>query len=179
MVTNRVELKRQLEYIIDTFHQNVLVEDFVDGREFRVSVWGNHPARMLPPAEMDYSRFNNIKERLLSYESKMDPDSIYYQEIKLIQPVDLSPTELAAMEKVAADSYRIAGCRDYGGIDLRLRDGIFYVLDVNCDPEINPHNSLTFGAKMMGYSFGQQGSHIVNMAARRHPVFKKRFKDVS
>jgi len=179
VVNNRYELRDRVDYVLETYHQFALVEDFVDGREFRVSVWGNERPQMLPPGEMDYSRLSQVHERLLSYESKMDPESIYYNAIGVIQPVSLSESQLQQMERIAIGAYRAALCRDYGGIDIRLRDGQFYVLDVNADPEIAPHNTMTGGAQMLGYNFGQLASHIINMAARRHPVFCTQYQEVA
>jgi|WetSurMetagenome_2_1015567.scaffolds.fasta_scaffold237493_1 D-alanine-D-alanine ligase len=176
VVNNADELRQQVKIILDTFSQPVLVEEFIDGREFRVSVWGNQNPVMLPPAEMDYSLFHTPQEHLLSYESKIDPTSIYYRKIGVLQPPSLTVEEYSVLERIAIDSYRASGCRDYGGIDVRLCDGKFYVLDVNADPEIAPNNSMTHGAELLGYDYGRQGSRIINLAARRHPIFSKLYK---
>jgi D-alanine-D-alanine ligase len=175
VVTNPEELRQQVTFIFENYKQPVLVEEFIDGREFRISVWGNQNPVMLPPAEMDYSLFHTPKEHLLSYESKVDPTSIYYRKIGVVQPPSLSDEEYRTLERISIDCYQASGCRDYGGIDVRLCDGKFYVLDVNTDPEIAPNNSLTHGAELLGYDFGRQGSHIINLAAHRHPIFRKLF----
>jgi len=49
---------------MDQYCQPALVEDLIDGREFHVSVWGNETLTVLPPAEMDFSFFSNVKDRL-------------------------------------------------------------------------------------------------------------------
>ena len=54
-----------------------------------------------------------------------------------------------------------------------MRDGTFYVIDVNPNPDINPLTSLTYAAAEAGYSYGELGSRIVNLAADRHPVFRQ------
>jgi len=78
----------------------------------------------------------------------------------------------AELEAIVLRAYRATGCRDYGRIDLRLRGGTFYVIDVNPNPDINPLTSLTYAAAEAGYSYGELGSRIVNLAAARHPVFR-------
>jgi hypothetical protein len=56
-------------------------------------------------------------------------------------------------------------------MDLRLRDGIFYMLDVNHNADLSPENSLIRAAELVGYPYGQFGSLLVTLAAERHPVF--------
>ena len=75
---------------------------------------------------------------------------------------------------MAPYAYRAAGCRDYGRIDVRYRGGIFYIIDVNPNPDINAETSLCYAAAEEGFSYGEVGSRIVNLAAARHPVFRKR-----
>lgn len=43
-------------YIIN-YRILVLVEDFIDGSELHVSLWGNGILNMLPPVEMEFSSF--------------------------------------------------------------------------------------------------------------------------
>ncbi len=51
-----------------------LVEEFIDGREFHVGVVGNASLQMLPPAEIDFSIFDDIHDRLCTYEANFDPE---------------------------------------------------------------------------------------------------------
>jgi D-alanine-D-alanine ligase len=87
-------------------------------------------------------------------------------------PAALEAGPRSELEQIILATYRAAGCRDYGRIDLRYRDGVFYVIDVNPNPDINSQTSLTCAAAEVGYSYGEMGSRIVNLAAARHPVFR-------
>ncbi len=161
------ELHSRIEYVLDTFHEPALVEDFIDGREFHVWLWGNGTIEMLPPAEMDFSAFSDVHDRLCTYDSKFDPHSVPYNEIKLLLPAPLAPDEYRRLEQVSLAAYRALGCRDYARMDLRMRDGIFYMLDVNPNADISSESSLACAAKVVGYSYGKVGSHLVNLAAHR------------
>ena len=63
VVLDRSQLLRRLNYVERIFRQPALIEDFIDGREFHVTLWGNGAVRMLPPAEMDFSAFDDICDR--------------------------------------------------------------------------------------------------------------------
>jgi D-alanine-D-alanine ligase len=170
VVMTHAELYDRIAYIIDTFHQPALVEDFIDGREFHVSLWGNGAIQMLPPAEMDFSAFSDVHDRLCTYSSKFDPTSIHYNQIQLRLPAPLSEDEYRRLEQTSIAAYHTCGCRDYARLDIRLRDGVFYVLDVNPNADISSEGSMACAAEIAGYSFGAMGSHIVNLAALRHPI---------
>lgn len=171
VVSNEADLVARIAYVLETMRQPALVEDFIDGREFHVTIWGNRRIDMLPPAEMDYSAFGDVRDRLCTYDAKHIPGSPHYEGIKTLLPAPLSREESNDLEKVCKAAYRALGCRDYGRIDARMRDGIVYVLDVNPNADISADASLACAAEIAGYSYGETGSRIVRLAARRHPVW--------
>jgi len=75
VVSKADELKDRIRYVLDNFKGPALVEDFIDGREFHVPVWGNGRIEMLPPIEMDFSVCRDFHERLCTYDSKFKEDS--------------------------------------------------------------------------------------------------------
>jgi len=175
VVQSKTELVKRVHYVLGEFHQPALVEEFIDGREFHVGVIGNGVLRVLPPAEIDYSGFDDIHDRLCTYESNFDKNSLAYQCTKPRLPAGLRKAQLCSLEEVVVAVYRATGCRDYARMDIRLFDGIFYVLDVNHNADISPDTSLVMAAELVGFSYGQFGSLLVNLAAQRHPIFGKRY----
>ncbi len=167
VVMTEQELVLRIEHVLDTYGQPALVEDFVDGREFHVSFWGNSLIQMLPPAEMDFSSFGEARERLCTYDSKFVPASKHYKGIKTLLPAPLDAGMCRDLERVALSAYRAIGCRDYGRIDIRLRDGVFFVLDVNPNADISADASMACAAELIGYSYGEMGSRLVSLAAQR------------
>jgi D-alanine-D-alanine ligase len=165
------ELARQVEKVRANYNQPVMVEDFIDGREFHVTVAGNGKLQVFPIAEMDFSAIGDDRGRLCTYDSKFDPASPDYQIIQLKLPAELSNKEKKQLEEVAIAGYKASDCRDYGRLDIRLRDGIFYVLDVNPNADISPDTSVTLSAELAGYPYSQFCSLLVQLAAKRHPVF--------
>ncbi len=172
VVMNETELQTRIAYVLDTFRQPALVEDFIDGRELHVSLWGNGIIEMLPPAEMDFSRFKDIHDRLCTYESKFVPGSVHYEGIQTLLPAPLGAEEMHRLYDVCQAAYRAIGCRDYGRIDVRIRDGVFHVLEVNPNADISADASLACAAELAGYSYGEAGSRIIRLAANRHPAWR-------
>jgi D-alanine-D-alanine ligase len=69
VVLDAKELGDRVAYIRETYAQPALVEEFIDGREFHVTLWGNGHIHMLPPAEMDFSAFTDVRDRLCTFDS--------------------------------------------------------------------------------------------------------------
>jgi D-alanine-D-alanine ligase len=170
VVLDRTELERQIDFVIRSFDQPAIVEDFIDGREFHVSLIGNDPLLMLPPAEMDYSRCTDIHDRLCTYDAKFKPGSKHYEIIGTQIPARLTAWELGDLERICVECFRVFECRDYARLDIRLRNGVFYVLDINPNPDISSNASMAYAAKHIGISFGELGSRLIRLAASRHPL---------
>jgi len=173
VVLDPSELELRVAYILEKHNQPALVEEFINGREFHVAAWGNGIVTVLPAAEMDYVGLTDIRDRLFTYDAKYLRGSRLYETIELLVPAELEPSARADLERIVLATYRATGCRDYGRVDIRYRDGVFYVIDVNPNPDINPLTSMTFAAEELGYSYGEMGSRIINLAAARHPVFRR------
>lgn len=168
VVFSRQALQARVGYLIAEFGQPALVEEFIDGREFHVPLMGNAGGiEVLPSVEMDFGRIPDIRDRLCCRESKFSPDSEAYQRIGTVLPGRLTEQERADLESVCVAAYEVAGCRDYGRIDVRLRNGVIYVLDVNPNPDLSVEASVAVSADKAGYSFGALGRRIVEMATER------------
>ncbi len=145
------ELKERVAFVQDVLRQPALVEDFIDGREFHVTLMGNGDINLLPAAEMDFSAFENVRDRLCTFDSKFTPGSVHYENINLRVPASLDERQYLALKQTALRAYRVVGCRDYARIDLRLRNGTFFVLDINPNPDFSADTSLVYAAEAAGF----------------------------
>ena len=68
------ELFTRIDALQSEFQQPVLVEQFVEGREFYVGVLGNANVRALPVMELDFSGFPAGVPRIASWEAKWGDD---------------------------------------------------------------------------------------------------------
>ena len=173
VVLNVDEMLRRLEYLLNTYGGPVIVEDFVDGREFYVPMIGDGEPLMLPPVEMDYHSFSDIHQRLCTFDAKFTPGSGPYMGIACRVPAPLNEDEYAKLKQLALAGYAALECRDYARMDVRLRDGTFYLIDVNPNADISADASMARGAAAAGYSYGEMISLLVTSAAERHPRFKQ------
>lgn len=175
VVMTETSLKNRVRYIIRRFQHPALVEDFVDGRELHVSLWGNRHIDVLPPAEMKFPPFKDVRYRLCTYESKFVEESESYNDIEIVLPAPLSECELREVERVCRAAYVLAGCRDYARIDMRMKDGLCYILDINPNADISPDTSTIYAAELAGYTYSDFLKRLVLLAAERHPKWESEF----
>jgi len=171
VVFDTAALRDQILLVNNELDQPAMVEDFIDGREFHVSVWNNGPPEILPLAEMDFSAFSDPCDRLCTYDSKFIPGSGHYEKIETLIPAPLEERLYRKLEEEVLATWSGFGCLDYARFDFRLRDDKFYLLDVNPNNDISHDTSFALAAGIHRYSYGQMAKRIVMMAAERHPVF--------
>jgi D-alanine-D-alanine ligase len=175
VVFDREALARRVAFVLDELEQPAIVEQFIDGREFHVSVWGNGRLRMLPPAEMDFSGLDQCADRMCTFDAKFTPGSRHWDAINVVLPAELEPHEESELERTVIGAYRAMGCRDYARIDVRLDGDHFTVLDVNPNCDLSVETTTALAAELAMGSFAALLGRIIGLAAsRRAPAAERR-----
>ncbi len=170
VVNTPEELSRRVLYLRQNYQDDAIVEPFLDTREFQVAVWGNETPEALPPSEIVYTTFTDLRDRLHTQEWKIDRESRGYKEITMPCPAPLDrPDWRARIEEIAVKAYKAVGLRDYARFDMRMLGDEPQILDVNANPELDPLSVVLAGAKARGMTYGQMASRIIQFAAARMP----------
>ena len=167
VVSNEKNLFHKIAYIVEKYEQPAMVEEFVCGRELAVAMWGNEVIEILPITEEDFSWVTNPLEKLLTYESKWKPESPYYQNIAARVPAALNKKETQVIKRAAVRSFRAMGLRDFGRVDIRFKDGVPYVIDVNELPDLSPDAGFWNCARASGITYPQMAERILTLAMKR------------
>ena len=167
VVTNSADMFQRVDYVVSEYSQAALVEEYITGREFSVSMWGNGAMEVMPITEHDFSAVDDPLKSLLTYESKWLEDSFAYNEFRVICPAQLTVVEEQNVKTVAVEAFRAMGLRDFGRVDMRYRDGIPYVIDINELPDLAPDAGFARSAEMAGYPYDQMVDRILNLALHR------------
>jgi D-alanine-D-alanine ligase len=170
VVLDRQQLRQRLEYVVEQYQAPAVVEEFIDGREFQVSVWGNRPVEVLPEVELVFGDALSWQERIYTCEMKFAHDGPLHFNAGFVCPSMLTPQLRAKIGRVCRAAYRAMRCRDYARIDLRLRGDRVYVVDVNPNPDINGESLLVIAANVVGLSYAEVVAHITEFAVERWRV---------
>ncbi len=168
VITSPAQLPEALHYVISTYQQPALVEQFICGRELVSAVMGNgDQTQILPTSEMDFSLITNPLEQILTYESKWVEGTFYYEQIEVICPASLSQQERKAVEEVSLACYQTLGLRDFCRVDIRMQNGIPYVLEANDLPDLAPQSGFSRAAFAAGYTYEGMIEAILKIAMLR------------
>ncbi len=161
-------LEQQIAYIHDVYQQDALVEEYLEGREFNVSILGEHEARVLAISEIDFSRMPENEPRIVSYRAKWDEESAVFLSTVPVCPAEISPRMANRVRDIALRSSRVVGCRDYTRIDMRTdASGNIYVLEVNPNPDLSPRAGYARAARAAGMTYTDLVSRITQSALER------------
>ena len=137
IVCSESDLKRQINYIQETFKQPALVEEFLSGQEFTVTVLGNGNNKHIFPI------LNLIDE------SGYDTYPLITEDLKLrklihFQVPECKLTEAKTLADKAAEALK---CYDHVRIDMRQNDaGELKIMEINGIPGLNPIKSRSLEA---------------------------------
>lgn len=175
IVTNRQALKRRIEYVLDEHKQPALVEEYIEGREINVSVVGNEELVVFPISEIDFSLLPEEYPKIISYNSKWMYKTVEFECTKAVCPAqNLTKSEVRTIQETAKQVYRLLGAADYARVDMRFKDGIPYVLELNPNPDIAsdvPEDTgFTRSAKAHGWEYEYLIQQIICYALKRWGV---------
>lgn len=160
-IRNKKELFEVCEYLIRTFKQPVLVEEFLPGREFTTGIIGTgEKAKVI--GSMEVILLENAEPDVYSYANK--DDWIGKIEYKIVKD-----SVVKKAEKFALAAWKGLGCRDAGRIDIRVdRNGIPNIIELNPLAGIHPtHSDLPIICNMKNIQYKTLIEWIVESASER------------
>lgn len=169
---NEQELLGQVNFILSTYNQPALVEEFIDGKEINVSILGNKQPTALPICELVFN-FDNLP-KIASFDSKWVPDSLQHELMSRKCPADISSSLESKVKQLAVQAFNALECRDYARIDFRLKQDEPFILEVNPNPGINTDTSFFKSASTAGMSYKRMIQSILSSALARYPSHEER-----
>lgn len=169
VVRSEIELRRKLQEIQTKYDDPLLIEEYLPGREFAVTVFGNgRNAKMLPVYEIKYSQYFSQKPRIYDYRAKWDKDSEQYREISVECPAKISDALKEQIEDTALTAFLSTHCSDYARVDIKLSaSGEPNILEINANPGIGPDDETVSSAKALGISYENFLNKIVASSLKR------------
>jgi len=150
------------------FNQAAIVERYIDGREFNVSVlqYPDGP-RALPVAEIDFSAFPPAMPRIIDYAAKWDEHSFVYNNTPRIIPAKLPAALTKEIRRLSVEAWHAIGCRGYARIDFRLdKRNKPWIIEVNTNPDLSPECGLTAAIEAAGLTFADFVRMMYDLASR-------------
>jgi len=166
------DLFARIDELQSEYQSPVLVEQYIEGREFYVGLLGNVNVEALPIIELDFSKFPADKPRIASWEAKWGDESGGGEEFAgttSIFPENLDEALVERMQQVARDCFQALRLRDYARIDMRVTDaGEIYVIEVNPNCYLEKESEFARAARKSGLEYEAVIGRIVELAMGRY-----------
>jgi len=132
------------------YDSTVIAEEFIEGREFTVSILGDKSLGVLEITP---------KNEFYDYNAKYVSNETIFS-----KPTDLNPKVLEKMENIALSAFTSIGCSGWGRVDFMMDKKFnFYLIEVNTVPGMTDHSLFPLAAKNAGLNFEQTVQHIVDL----------------
>ncbi len=165
---NFSELKHRVGELLHKYQQPILVERYIEGREFNISIFGNDPPQVLAISEISFEGLGATAPHITGYEAKWLPDHPLYQKTPAICPANISAELKLRLEQIALRVYEVLGGRDYGRVDTRMdQDGNIFVLEYNPNPDISSEAGFVKALKAAGLSYNDFVEQLIAEALKR------------
>ncbi len=157
------ELRQCCISLLARYHQPVLVERYLSGREFTVGIAGTG-SRAEVLGTLEIVLLDGAESGAYGYENKER-----CEELVTYRCVSADDPLVRATESLALDAWRLMGCRDAGRIDLRTNsDGLPELIELNPLAGLNPeHSDLPMICSAVGITYEDLLARVIASASER------------
>jgi len=130
-----------------------IIQDFIDGREFNISVIaGRSGPEVMPAAEMVFHNFASDMPRIVDFKAKWIEDSFEYENTIRDFPGDkINPVLSRRINELALKCWNVFGLKGYARVDMRVDDHENpFIIEVNANPCMSPDSGLMAATRKAG-----------------------------
>ena len=167
------ELEKKLKYMLETYHQSILVEQFIQGREFSVGLLGKAGdlPEVLSIVEIDFSKLPTEIGNVFGQRAKTMYDSLDHY----VCPAKITNELKKRLYAISLNIWNLLDIRDFGRIDFRMTTkNQIYFLEINPLPGMDfdlDNNDFSFYPYMAiktGYTYDELIYRILESACYRY-----------
>ncbi|MEW6008638.1 MAG: hypothetical protein AB1629_03285 [Candidatus Omnitrophota bacterium] len=172
LVYDSSALKKRVQWLLETYKQPALIEEFISGEEFTVAVIGNDPAKVYRPVQIAISGKLDLGDLFYTHENVTSTDLDY------VYPAPISKELAARIQELSLTAYRAVECRDWGRVDIRTnKKGEVFILEINPLPSLCSDDVFPLIAKYEGMTFSSLVGSILNAGLKRYNMFGREEKN--
>ncbi len=168
VVDNEKQLKARAETLFSRYGQPLLIEEFIDGPEFFVSSWGYDNPEILPLVCQDYSYTKDYHHQIYDYIAKWRDKTKISHRCSSRLPAEKTTNIPESIYIEVANAIRSTGCLSYCRVDVRVRNNIPYIIDINPNPDISIQGDFVIATSRLGYNYGQTILKLCDLAIKNY-----------
>jgi D-alanine-D-alanine ligase len=167
VVEDAAKLKERIEFVHEQIKSDALVEEYIEGRELYVAVFGNERLTRLPVWEMVFGSMPSSLAAIATRKVKWDKRYQQKYGITTHAAVDLPPQVLTSLDRLSRRIYRALGLSGYARMDFRVSpEGQVYVLEANANPNLEAEEDFAESARAAGTPYPQLLERLMDLGLK-------------
>ncbi len=159
------EAIERARFVHQKFNCDALIEEYIEGRELYVSVFGNHRLSVFPPREIFFEQVPDDMPKFATFHAKWNEPYRQKWGITNGPAGPLNDEVLAQLTELARKVYRVLKIRGFGRIDVRLTPtNEIYVIEANPNPALGRDEDFAQSAGYAGINYDCLIKEILNTA---------------
>jgi D-alanine-D-alanine ligase len=164
VVEDAARLKERIEFVHEQHKSDVLVEEYIEGRELYVGLLGNQRITRFPVWELNFGSMGDNGSAIATRKVKWDAKYRARYGIDSAPARDLPPAVEARLDRLSRRMYRALGLTGYARIDFRMKaDGSLYALEANANPHLARDEDFACAAAAAGRDYPALLDSIVKL----------------
>jgi D-alanine-D-alanine ligase len=167
VVEDAARLKERVTFVHEQVKSDALVEEYIEGRELYVGLFGNERLTRLPVWEMVFGSMPDTLAAIATRKVKWDKRYQAKYGISTHAAVDLPPAVLTALDRLSRRIYRALGMSGYARMDFRVTpQGQVYVLEANANPNLESAEDFAESARAAGTPYGELLERLMDLGLK-------------
>ncbi len=161
-------LVERIKFIHEKMNTDAIIEEYIEGREFYVSLIGNKKVRVLPLREMKFGSMCEDEPRIATYKAKWDYKYREKWGIKNVFAGRLTSNMDNKVADICKRAYRALNMQCYARFDIRITsNNMVYILEANANPSLEKIDEVAQSAQKDGISYTALIKKIISLAFKR------------
>ncbi len=164
LVHDEAQLAERVRFIHEKFDNDVIAEEYIDGRELYVSVLGTKRLQVFPIRELVFREVPPEEPKIATYKAKWDEEYRKRWGLENRFAEDLDPALVRRIEHTCKRIYHLLTIDGYARLDLRLTaDGRLYFIEANPNPMLAADEDFALSADRAGLRYPQLVQRILRL----------------
>jgi D-alanine-D-alanine ligase len=169
LVRSPEKLIERVAFVHEKTNSAALVEEFIEGREIYVAMFGNDLLTALPPWELTMPNLPRDTPIIATSKAKWDPQ--YQKRVGLQSaPANLEGGLVKEIERTSKKIYHQLSLSGYARLDYRLDEsGRLYFLEANPNPQIARDEDFADSARHAGMEYEELLQKLITLGLSYQP----------
>jgi D-alanine-D-alanine ligase len=155
-VSTDEQFKERVQFIHEKFNNDVIAEEYIEGRELYVSVLGNHRLDVYPIRELVFKEVPPDEPKIATYKAKWDEEYRKRWGLQNQFAEGLDPAVERDIKQTCKRIYRLLTIDGYARMDLRLTPANeVYFIEANPNPILAADEDYAQSAQRAGLAYPQ------------------------